>query len=234
MLKLGWTTKLNRPAPEIVALHATKAIAFVLVLLVLFTFPIAGAGGTNKAQSRTSATGSMIVVWGDPYTVMSVAVGEGKQSVRLQGQVVQRSDLPGFYVYTTMRLSGTSHVEWTSGRDAYVLDVIFEFTADQTPMMPATTLPGADSFVITEMLFEATLSINGQEMSDSGMGQVLALAPGCFGFDGAARVTVILLYAPLLDIQFGLRWSSTAQTISGIEHPAAEQFRQQVTLSGRS
>ncbi len=206
-----------------------------LVLLLLLALPtVTSPGNTLHATSLASASGKMIAIWGNPYDSMPYATAVGWESVTLRGEVSPAQNLTGYYKYSTERLRGAAHVEWTDGNRQFVLDATFSMQTDRAPSMPAITLPSADSFIITMLEFTATLTVDGRATQATGMAQMIASAPGLFTFPGQARGTMIALYDSPLGYQFVLRWSEANQSIYGIPQPAADRFSQQVKITGPS
>ncbi len=206
----------------------------VMVSVLMLALPAATApSNTPRATSQTASSGSMTVIYGNPYSANPWAQGTGSQSLTLRGDVEPRTDLPGYYTYNTIRLSGSAHAEWTDGQHQFILDASFTMQSDQPMKMPSTTVPLANAFIITDMMYMGTLTVDGQARQATGMAQMVAAAPGLFGFTGQSRATTILIYySQSLGYQFVLRWSEAPQTIFGIPGPAASQFSQTVELTG--
>ena len=54
----------------------------------------------QTARSTTIATGTLSVLWGDPYEAARVDQGTGNVTMTIQGNITPRADLPGYYTYT--------------------------------------------------------------------------------------------------------------------------------------
>lgn len=204
--------------------------ALTVLFLSLLTIPVASSGEI-RARSSATATGNMVVVWGDPFGTMQVSQGTGSETLMVRGNVTPRTDLPGFYVYDRIRLTGKLHAEWTLGTDQYVLDASFVLVADETVEMPTTIVPDADSFAVLGMDFTATLSMNGETRTAHGIAALVAAAPGYFGYEAESRTTTVILYQSFLGAQFVFRWAETSQVIYGVEVPAADRLRQKVIMT---
>lgn len=221
-----------------ISLSSTRAkiITALLISLTILTISVATAYyQTPNAYSQASATGSFSMIWGDPYHTPTISQGTGSESLTITGNVAKQPNLPGYYAYTTLTLSGSLHAEWSDNGNNYVLNASLYLSAYETGYERISINPSGDSFYVSFMDYTASLTVNGVTNHTSGEAGIKAAAPGFFAFQGQARTTTIIIYAPSLGHpQYVIRWSETSQTIDGIPQPAASQFTQVVRMNGSS
>ncbi len=212
-------------------MHVPRLLPPLLFLALALATPAATSSREMRARSTTFVTGSMVVVWGDPFGPMYTHEGVGSQSLVVRGNVTARDDLPGYYTYDATRIWGTLHAEWTGEGSRYTLDLDFALETDDTPHMPTIVVPDSDAFIVTGMDFTGTLTVNGQTTSAKGMAATVATPPGLFGYDVQSRVNTVVLYRSELGAQFVICWSEKSQTIYGMEASAADHMRQKVLIA---
>ncbi len=211
-----------------------KIIVALLVTLTVLTISVAADYyQTHNAYSQATATGNLTIIWGDPYQAPTISQGTGSESVSITGNVVQQTNLPGYYAYTTITLSGSLHVAWSDKGNNYILDASLSLATYENQYERISINPNADSFYVSFTDFTTSLTVNGVASHTSGDAGIKAAAPGFFTQPGQARMTTIILYARSLgNPQYVIRWSQASQTIDGIPQPAASQFTQSVTMTG--
>ncbi len=215
-----------------------RILPALLVTMTLLSTPsllaITGSqspSSPHAALSSTIATGTLSVLWGDPYAAARVDRGSGNVSMTVQGAVTPRDDLPGYYTYTyPSNIDGDVEVQWTASGNTYFFDIYLY--QGYSPYNRTTIYPAAATFGAMYMYFSGTMTVNGAVSQIHGLAALVAAAPGFFSFHGNARATYIVLY-PLTyhGNQYVFRWSQTDQIISGIEQPMSDSLTQTVQLT---
>jgi len=210
---------------------AARIIPLLIVTIALISITgrasyIAQPGATSTAQ----ATGSLSVMWGDPYRPAAGAQGAGSETLSVQGPVIA-SNLPGYYTYKDPSIWGTFNAQWNTSNATYSVDATF-YQSD-SPYNRTTIFPAANTFAVSYMYVDAKITINGiVTHQEDGLAALLADAPGFFSYHGTARATMIVLYSPSHHAdQYFFRWSQTSQVIDGIQQPAAATLTQTVQLT---
>jgi len=216
-------------------------VKILLILLVVFTLlftPSLVAISSNPstvspqtALSTTIATGTLSVLWGDPYSDARINQGTGNVTLTVNGAITPRNDLPGYYTYKyPSDIDGDLEAQWTASNESYFLDVyLYQGYSEYNR---TTVYPAADTFAAMYVYFWGTLSVNGVTSQIRGLAAAVAAAPDFFSFHGTARATYVILYPQTYHgNSYVFRWSQTDQNISGIEQPRADSLTQTVQLT---
>src|SRR5215831_19518685 len=210
--------------------------ALLVTLTLLSTPSLVAITGTQSPSSQTAlsstvATGTLSVLWGDPYSAARVDQGTGNVTMTVQGSITPRADLPGYYTYNyPSTIDGDVEVQWAASGNSYFFDIYLY--QGYSPYNRTTIYPAANTFAAMYVYFSGTLTVNGAVSQVHGLAALVAAAPGFFSFRGNSRATYIILYPQTYHgNQYVFRWSQTDQVINGLEQPMSASLSQSVQLT---
>ena len=223
-----------RPSIRLIMIRMLPVLLVTITLLSTPTLVAISRGPSSTLQSAlstTTATGTLSVLWGDTYTAARVNLGSGNVTVTIQGNIMPRPDLPGYYTYSyPSNVNGDLEAQWTVSNETYVVDIYL--IQGYSSYNRTTVFPTADTFAAMYVYYWGTLTANGVTSQIEGLAAVVAAAPGFFSFHGNARATYIILYPQTYHgNQYIFRWSQTDQIINGLEQPMSASLTQTVVLT---
>ncbi len=217
------------------ALARTSPVLIVAITLLSTPSLVALSGNPNPtsqtALSTTVATGTLSVLWGDPYAAVKVDEGVGNLTMTVQGSITPRADLPGYYIYSyPAQVDSDIEVQWTASGNTYFFDIYLY--QGSSPYNRTTIFPTAGTFAAMYLYYSGTMTVNGAPSTVHGLAALVAAAPGFFSFHGNARATYIVLYPQTYHgNQYVFRWSQTNQIINGLEQPRCDSLTQTVQIT---
>ncbi len=213
----------------------TKQLSVVVAVLVVLAVPLAMAstGTTMTAAARDAAVGPATIVWGNPFSVPTIAYGNGWEKVIVRGSVEPESGGSEYYVFQSAKLLGSLHVTWTNASDKYVLDASFSGISqyeEYSHYYPIRIIPAANALEATGIEFTGTLTVNGKTTALDALAALTTAIPGHSGFQGRYPSIYAVFYISS-ELMVTVGWSQAGQTIRGIFHPACSNLIHVVRLA---
>ncbi len=215
--------------------HRTKLLSMVIALLVVLTVPLAMAstGSTMTAAARDAAVGRATIVWGNPFSVPTIAYGNGWEKVVVRGSVDPVAGANGYYIFQSAKLLGGLHATWVNASDKYVLDASFSGISryeEYSHYYPIRIIPAANALEATGIEFTGTLTVDGKATALDALAALTTAIPGYSGFQGSYPSIYVVFYISS-ELMITIGWSQADQTIRGIFHPACSSLIHVVRLA---
>ncbi|TMI28644.1 hypothetical protein E6H36_00350 [Candidatus Bathyarchaeota archaeon] len=212
----------------------TRLLSLVMAVLVVVGVPLAmaSAGSAASAVARNAAAGPATIVWGNPFAVPTIALGNGWEKVTVRGSVEPVPGKSGYYAFQSPRLVGSLHAEWTNASDKYVLDASFSGISqyeEYSHYYPIRIIPAANALEATGLEITGTLTINGKTTTLDALAALSTAIPGYSGFQGVSPSIYVVFYISS-ELMITIGWSQADQTIRGIFHPACSRMIHAVRL----
>ncbi len=215
--------------------NRTKLLSVVIALLVVLTVPLAMASTSSTVMTvaRDAAVGRATIVWGNPFSVPTIAYGNGWEKVTVRGSVDPVTGATGHYIFQSAKIQGSLHVTWVNASDKYGLDASFSGISqyeEYSHYYPIRIIPAANALEATGIEFTGTLTVNGKTTALDALAALTTAIPGYSGFQGNYPSIYAVLYISS-ELMITIGWSQADQTIRGIFHPACSSLIHMVRLA---